>query len=63
MDQNPNASFLWFNPISGTADTTSVSHDEAEARHRDAYARCLAAGWIEAAEYHWRVADWHAAAA
>jgi hypothetical protein len=61
VDQNQQTSFSGFNPISGTADTTSLSHDEAAIRHRHAYARCLAAGWIEAAEYHRRVADWHVA--
>ncbi len=63
MDQGQRASpsLLWLNPISGTGDTTSLSHGEAEARHRDAHVRCLAAGWIEAAEYHAGVADWHGA--
>ena len=59
MDRHQQTSFWRFDRISGTAD----SHDAAETKHRDAHARCFAAGWIEAAEYHRHVADWNGASA
>ena len=63
MDQGQNISFESLRLMDLAVDTTSLPHGVAEIRHREAHAICLSAGWIEAAEYHRRVAAWHSAAA